>query len=130
MLFRSVAKHFHLKAEPVVQPGEQDVADDIKDTVEFSNKVLQEDRIAEEKKEETPVEPADVLDKQAEAEEEVKSVDLEQLEKEIDELLAAKAYEEVHKILVEVFGEEKITFKASALKYTKTYAAIVKKYKL
>ena len=125
-----VAKHFHLKAESVVQPGEQDVADDIKDTVEFSNKVLQEDRIAEEKKEETPVEPADVLDKQAEVEEEVKSVDLEQLEKEIDELLAAKAYEEVHKILVEVFGEEKITFKASALKNTKTYAAIVKKYKL
>ena len=143
-----VAKHFHLKAESVVQPGEQDVADDIKDTVEFSNKVLQEDRIAEEKKEETPVEPEDIMFSEEEikaederfdklmkeanedTQEEVKSVDLEQLEKEINELLAAKAYEEVHKILVEVFGEEKITFKASALKNTKTYAAIVKKYKL
>ena len=143
-----VAKHFHLKAENVVQPGEQSVEDDIKDTVVFSNKSLQEDRIVEEKKEETPIKPEDVMFSEEEIKAEEERLDklmkaanedtqeaeeprtTEQLAKEINELLSAKAYEEAWKILVEVYGEEKITFKAPALSRLKTFAAIVKKYKL
>ena len=51
-------------------------------------------------------------------------------EDQINELLSAKDYEEAHKLLVDHYGKDKITFKATALKSTKTLAAIVKKYKL
>ena len=68
--------------------------------------------------EEAPEEPEDA------------SVEAVSYEDKIDELLSAKNYEEAHKLLVEVFGEEKITFKAAALRYTKTFDAVVKKYKL
>lgn len=139
-----IAKHFHLKAETIKQPGVAEVGEDIKDTVVFSNKALQENHIQEEA-------PAEPLDKQAEVQEPERiqnlfdgdpedaedleaeaeeTMTVEQLAAEIDELLSAKAYEEAHKILVEVYGEEKITFKASALSRLKTFAAIVKKYKL
>ena len=126
-----VAKHFHLKAEAVVQPGEKAVTDDIKDTVEFNNKVLQDDRVVQEETEEPTT--LEELSKEA-AEEEPEQAEEESKEKslgeEIDELLSAKAYEEAHKILVEVYGAEKITFKPAALSRLKTFDAIVKKYKL
>lgn len=129
-----VAKQFHLKSETVSQPGVSDVADDLKDAVKFDNKALQEDHI--QRGDETPVEPVDFMDKQAEAEEDEgipedeDEMSREQLEKEINELLSAKAYEEAHKILVEVYGSEKITFKVPALSRMKSFAAIAKKYKL
>ena len=120
-----VAKHFHLKSETVVQPGIAEVGADIQDTVEFKNGVLNE----EEKQEETPVEPADLIEKTA-AEEPVEETPEVSFEDQINELLSAKDYEEAHKLLVDHYGKDKITFKATALKNTKTLAAIVKKYKL
>lgn len=137
-----IAKHFHLKAETIKQPGVAEVGEDIKDTVVFSNKALQENHIQEEA-------PAETLDKQAEVQEPERIQNLfdgdpedvedeaaeqgltyEEFETKIDELLSAKNYEEAHKLLVGRYGEDKITFKASALRYTKTFEAVVKKYKL
>lgn len=146
-----IAKHFHLGVEEVHRPGVSDPADDLKDAIEFTNRTLQENRIEggvnyvpPAPAEPVPATPADFMEKQAQEEQE----DLEQEEQEapeqhedvpveavsyenkIDELLSAKNYEEAHKLLVDVFGEEKITFKAAALRYTKTFDAVVKKYKL
>lgn len=120
-----VAKHFHLKSEAVVQPGIAEVGADIQDTVEFKNGVLNE----ETKQEETPVEPADMIEKTA-AEEPAEETPEVSFEDQINKLLSAKDYEEAHKLLVEHYGKDKITFKATALKSAKTLAAIVKKYKL
>jgi len=136
-----IAKHFHLKAETVRQPSEQEVGADIKDTVEFKNGILNDvpatDEAEDEPEAEAPAQQEEqsplekvAAEEETQEEEAEEEMTVEQLAAEIDELLSAKAYEEAHKILVEVYGEEKITFKASALSRLKTFAAIVKKYKL
>lgn len=147
-----IAQHFHLGVEEVHRPGVSDPADDLRDAIEFTNKTLQENRIEGASNyvppapaEPVPATPADFMEKQAleeqeepeapeqeEAPEEPEDASVEAVsyEDKIDELLSAKNYEEAHKLLVEVFGEEKITFKAAALRYTKTFDAVVKKYKL
>lgn len=130
----SVAQQFGLKSEEVVRPGVSEVGADISDTVEFKNGAME----AHDEVQYTPppapapapVKLEDVaMEKQAE--EEVPAADEgKPLDEVINELLSAKNYEEAYELLVEEFGAEKITFKATALKQLKTFAAIVKKYKL
>lgn len=152
-----LAGQFGMKAQIVEQPAVADVEDDLKDAVSYNNDVLNGKQPEEQQKEaaaeepaqnDTPEEPADsdqeevqqeaeriqeMFDgdpKDAEDEAAEKGLTDEEFEKKIDELLSAKNYEEAHKLLVDRYGEDKITFKASALRYTKTFEAVAKKYKL
>ena len=132
----SVAQQFGLKSEEVVRPGVAEVGADISDTVEFKNGTMEaHDEVQytpppAPAPSQEPVKLEDVaMDKQAE-EEIPAETPARPLDEVINELLSAKNYEEAYELLVEEFGAEKITFKATALKNTKTFAAIVKKYKL
>lgn len=147
-----LAGQFGMKTQIVEQPKESDVEDDLKDAVAFSNNLLNEqpEDLQKEASEEEPVKmedivfPAEEVQQEAERIQEMLDGDpkdvedeaaeegltYEEFETKIDELLSAKNYEEAHKLLVDRYGEDKITFKASALRYTKTFEAVVKKYKL
>ena len=114
---------FGIKTQEIKQPG-GDVEDDLEGTVSFNNEVIN----APEQKKEAAEEPAEEKAADEPASEDMTEYDATRAK--VDELLAAKNYEEAHKALVEFFGEEKITFKATALSRLKTFDAIVKKYNL
>ena len=64
-----IAKHFHLKAETVRQPSEQEVGADIKDTVEFKNGILNDVPAEDEPEEPVQQEEENLLEKAAAEEE-------------------------------------------------------------
>lgn len=123
-----LAGKFGMKAQIVDQPGVVEVGSDMKDVVQWSDGVIEErgghgfDKKAEEEKAEEPVEAAAEDDSDEMTEEETKE--------KVNELLSAKKYEEALEVLTNFFGEEQITFKATALRYTKTWDAVVKKWNL
>jgi len=128
---------FGMKSQIVDQPGVVEVGEDMKDVVKWSDGMIEEkggrgfNKKAEaEEQEEAPAEePAEeTAEESAEEQEEEKTE--EAVEKEVNELLSAKKYEEALEVLTDWFGKNQVTFKAAALRYTKTFEAVVKKFKL
>ena len=106
-----LAGKFGMKSQIVDQPGVVEVGEDLKDIVKMSNGII-ENRGGR------------GFNKKADEETE------EAVEEEVNELLSAKKYEEALEVLTDWFGEDQVTFKAAALRYTKTFEAVVKKFKL
>jgi hypothetical protein len=127
-----LAGQFGMKAQIVEQPAVADVEDDLKDAVSYNNDVLNGKQPEEQQKEAAAEEPAEDEPAQNDSPEMEDTAEKteEEVREEVDKFLSAKNYEEAHKALVEYFGEEKITFKATALSRLKTFDAIVKKYNL
>ena len=131
---------FGMKSQIVDQPGVVEVGEDLKDIVKMSNGIIEDrggrgfNKKADEEKAEEPVSEAaeEPVEEPAEepAEEEVEEKTEEAVEEEVNELLSAKKYEEALEVLTDWFGEDQVTFKAAALRYTKTFEAVVKKFKL
>ena len=133
-----LAGKFGMKAQIVDQPGVVEVGSDMKDIVQWSGGVVEErggrgfdkKAEAEEKPAEEPVEEAVEDAVEEAAEEESDELSEEETKEKVNELLSAKKYEEALEVLTNFFGEEQITFKATALRYTKTWDAVVKKWNL
>lgn len=133
---------FGMKSQIVDQPGVVEVGEDLKDIVKMSDGIIEDrggrgfNKKADEEKAEEPVsepaeEPAEeAAEEPAEEQEEEEEKTEEAVEEEVNELLSAKKYEEALEVLTDWFGEDQVTFKAAALRYTKTFEAVVKKFKL
>lgn len=126
----ALSSKFGMKSQIPNQPGSAEVGADLGDAVSFNNAAINKQE--EQRKEAAEAAEAAKAEEPAEepAEEQEEEKTEEAVEEEVNELLSAKKYEEALEVLTDWFGEDQVTFKAAALRYTKTFEAVVKKFKL